>query len=312
MIGPVGPGHPHGADRQTAAGRHRRALVWALGLNGSFLVVEVLGSVWTGSLALLADAGHMLTDLGGLVLALVAIWFSGRPATPAKSYGYYRVEILAALVNAVVLLAVSGFVLYEAYRRLLAPPEILAGPMLVIAALGLAANVAGLALLRAGSTESLNLRGAYLEVLSDAVASLGVMAAAAIVLATGWYVVDPLVSAGIGLFIVPRTWGLLRQAVNVLLEGTPPHVDLVAVEAAMREVPGVRRVHDLHVWTLTSGKDAMSGHVVVDDVAEADRLTTALHDLLHERFGIAHTTIQVESLRLVQVSLPDEGRSRSA
>jgi cobalt-zinc-cadmium efflux system protein len=222
------------------------------------------------------------------------------------------VEILAALANAVVLLAASGFILYEAYRRVLAPPEILARPMLVIAGLGLAVNLAGLSLLRAGSDESLNLRGAYLEVLSDAVASLGVMAAAFVVLATGWYVVDPLVSAAIGLFIVPRTWGLLRQAVNVLLEGTPPHIDLTAVEAAMREVPGVRRVHDLHVWTLTSGKDAMSGHVVVADVAEADRLTTALHDLLHERFGIAHTTIQVESERLVQVTLPDDGRSRRA
>jgi cobalt-zinc-cadmium efflux system protein len=306
----VSHAHGAGADGRTAAGRHRRALAWALGLNGSFLVVEALGSLWTGSLALLADAGHMLTDIGGLALALLAIWFADRPATPAKSYGYYRVEILAALINAVVLLAVSGFILYEAWRRLRAPPEILAAPMLVIGALGLGVNLVSLAVLRSGAGESLNLRGAYLEVLSDALASLGVIAAALVILATGWPAVDPLVSAGIGLFIVPRTWGLLRQAVNVLLEGTPPHIDLVAVERAMREVPGVRRVHDLHVWTLTSGKDAMSGHVVVLDVAEADRLTTALHDLLHERFGIAHTTIQVESERLVQVTLPGEGRPR--
>jgi cobalt-zinc-cadmium efflux system protein len=220
------------------------------------------------------------------------------------------VEILAALANAVVLLATSGFIIYEAYRRMLAPPEVLARPMLVIGALGLAVNLASLFFLRPGSAESLNLRSAYLEVMSDALASLGVIAAAVVILATAWHVVDPLVSAGIGLFIIPRTWGLLRQAVNVLLEGTPPHVDLVAVERAMREVPGVRRVHDLHIWTLTSGKDAMSGHVVVADVAEADRLTAALHDLLHERFGIAHTTIQVESERLVQVTLPGDGRPR--
>jgi len=297
-------------DTRSAAGRHWRSLVWTLALTGIFLVVEVIGGLWTGSLALLADAGHMLTDVGGLGLALFAVWFAAKPPTPAKSYGYYRVEILASVVNALVLFGISGFILYEAYRRLFAPPEILGGPMLVIAVIGLGVNLSGLWVLRAGSGESLNLRGAYLEVMSDALGSVGVIVAAVVVLTTGWSLVDPIVSAGIGLFIIPRTWTLLRQGVNILLEGTPPHIDLVAVEAAMRQVPGVRRVHDLHVWTLTSGKDAMSAHVVVEDRATGDRITTDLHDLLHERFGVEHTTIQIESQALVQIGLPGDDRPR--
>jgi len=304
--------HTPDRDTQSAAGRHQRSLVWTLALTGGFLVIEVAGGLWTGSLALIADAGHMLTDVGGLGLALFAVWVAAKPPTPAKSFGYYRVEILASVVNALMLFGISGYILYEAYRRLVAPPEILGAPMLVIAVIGLGVNVTGLSLLRGGAAESLNVRGAYLEVLSDALGSLGVIVAAAVILTTGWYVVDPLVSAGIGLFIIPRTWVLLRQGVNVLLEGTPPHIDVAALEAAMRQVPGVRRVHDLHVWTLTSGKEAMSGHAVVEDVKDADRIVSALHDLLHERFGIEHTTIQVESQPLVQVTLRDNGRSRPA
>lgn len=299
--------HWHASDRRTATGRHIRPLVWTLALTGSFVVVEVAGALWTGSLALLADAGHMLTDVGGLGLALFAAWVAGKPPTPEKSYGYYRVEILAALVNAVVLLALAAYILYEAYRRFLAPPVILGGPMLAIAVAGLGVNAAGLWLLRQGARASLNLRGAYLEVLGDALGSLGVIAAAVTVLATGWYLADPLVSAGIGLLILPRTWRLLRQAVDVLLEATPPHINLAAVEADMRNVPGVRRVHDLHVWTLTSGKEAMSAHVVIEDVAEGDRVLRALHDLVHERFGVEHTTIQIESVPLLQIAMPPGG-----
>lgn len=293
--------HRHTGEARTAGGRHTGPVVWTLCLTGTFLLVEVAGALWTGSLALLADAGHMLTDVGGLGLALFAIWFAARPPTPEKTYGYYRVEILAALVNAVVLLGISAFILYEAYRRFLAPPPVLGGPMLAVAAAGLLVNVAGMWLLRAGAGESLNLRGAYLEVLSDALGSLGMIVAAVIVLATGWYLVDPLVGAAIGLFIIPRTWGLLRQAVNILLEGTPPHVDLAEVERAMAGVAEVRQVHDLHVWTLTSGKHAMSGHVVVEDLAVGNRILRDLHDVLHEQFGIEHTTIQLESKPLVQI-----------
>jgi cobalt-zinc-cadmium efflux system protein len=258
------------------------------------MVVELAGAWWTGSLALAADAAHMLIDVGGLALALFAAWIATRPPTPAKTFGYYRVEILAALVNALLLLLVAGAILWEAYRRVLAPRAILAGPMLAVGALGLAVNLAAARLLRRGAAASLNVRAAYLEVLSDALASGAVLVAAAVVAGTGWTLADPLASAAIAAFIVPRTWRLLTQAVNVLLEGVPPHLDLEEIEAAMRAVPGVRDVHDLHVWTLTSGKEAMSAHVVVEDPADSERLLADLHAVLHARFGIEHTTLQVE------------------
>ena len=284
-------GHDH---RETAAGRSRGVLVGSLVITGGFLLIEAAGAVWTGSLALAADAGHMLTDVGGLALALFATWIAARPPTPAKTYGYYRVEILAATVNALLLLAVAGLILVEAYQRLRAPREVLGGPMLVIALAGLAANLAAAWLLRGDARESLNVRAAYLEVLGDALSSLGVVVAALVVMRTGITLVDPLVSALIALFIVPRTWRLLRQAVNVLLEGTPAHLDLGEIEDSMIRIPGVRRVHDLHVWTLTSGREAMSAHAVIDDVRQSERLLEALHAVLHARFGIDHTTIQLD------------------
>ena len=283
--------HDH---RETAAGRSRRRLVAVLVLTGVFVLVEIVGAIWTSSLALAADAGHMLTDVGGLALALFAVWIAGRAPTPAKTFGYYRVEILAALVNALVLLVIAGGILTEAYRRLFAPPAIMAVPMLAIAAVGLGVNLVSAWLLRRGARESLNIRGAYLEVMADALASVGVLVAGLVVLLTGWTLADPLVSAAIAVFIVPRTWRLLVQAVNVLLEGTPPHLQLGEIGAAMMQVAGVRRIHDLHVWTLTSGREAMSAHVVVEDLAESERLLDELHAVLHARFGIDHTTIQLE------------------
>ncbi|MBI4637379.1 MAG: cation transporter [Candidatus Rokubacteria bacterium] len=285
-------GHGH---RKTAAWRSRGALVVTLVLTGGFLVVEVLGALWTGSLALFADAAHMLADVGGLGLALFAIWIGARPPTPAKTYGYYRAEILAALVNALVLLVVAGGILVEAYDRILTPRALASGPMLGVGLVGLGVNAASAWLLHREAGASLNLRAAYLEVLADALSSLGVVAAAVVVMASGLTVADPLASAGIALLIVPRTWALLRQAVNVLLEGTPPHLALGEIAGAMLHIAGVRRVHDLHVWTLTSGREAMSAHVVVDDVRETERLLEALHGVLHARFGIDHTTIQLET-----------------
>jgi cobalt-zinc-cadmium efflux system protein len=281
----------------TATGTQTGRLIWALGLNAGFLVIEVIGGLWTGSLALLADAGHMLTDVGGVSLSLLALSFARKPPTPAHTYGYLRMEILAALANGVVLVGVAGFILYEAYRRLWAPPEILVGPMLVIAILGLGANLAGMWLLHGGAGESLNLRSAYLDMLSDALGSLGVILAAVIIQTTGFVLVDPLISAVIGLFILPRTWGLLRQAVHILMEGVPPHLDLGEIEAAMLGAHGVRAVHDLHVWTLTSGKEAMSAHVLVEDLADGQHVLGDLQQLLRDRFGIEHVTIQLESDR---------------
>ena len=283
------------AHRQTAAARSRGRLTATLALTCGFLLIEVAGGLWSGSLALLADAGHMLTDAAGLGLALFAIWIAGRPPTPAKTYGYYRAEILAALVNAVVLLAVAAGILIETYRRLFAPPAILGGPMLGIAAVGLVVNLVCAALLHGAAESSLNVRAAYFEVLGDALSSVGVVIAAALVVVTGWTLADPLVSGAIALVIVPRTWRLLKQAVNVLLEGTPAHLNLREIEDAMCSVAGVRRVHDLHVWTLTSEREAMSAHVVVDDVRDSERLLETLHAVLHARFGIDHTTIQLET-----------------
>jgi cobalt-zinc-cadmium efflux system protein len=282
------------AHQGTAAGRHRRSLVIALVLTSAYLVTEVVGGVLTRSLALLADAGHMLTDVGGLALALFAIWFAARPATAAHTYGYYRAEILAALANAVVLIGISIYILIEAWGRFRNPPEVASGWMLAIAAVGLGVNAAGILLLRSGSNESLNLKGAYFEVLSDTLSSLGVIAAAAVMWTTGWRYADPLVSAGIGLFILPRTWMLLRQAVGVLLEGTPSDVDLGALRAALGAIDGVADVHDLHVWALTSGVNAMSVHVVAQRADDLAAMLSRVGACANGRFRIGHVTVQVE------------------
>jgi len=286
-------GHAH--ERETAAAQSRSVLALTLALTCAFMLVELIAGFWTGSLALLADAGHMLTDAGALALALFATWIAARPPTPAKTYGYYRAEILAALVNALLLLVVSGAIFAEAWRRWHAPAAVLAGPMAIVAAAGLCVNLACAWLLHRGAAGSLNVRAAYLEVVSDALSSLATLVAAGVVLVTGFTRADPLAGVVISLLIVPRTWSLLKQAVNVLLEGTPPHLELAEIEGAMCAVTGVLRVHDLHVWTLTSGREAMSAHVVVDDVRESERLLERLHALLHARFGIDHTTIQLET-----------------
>lgn len=284
----------HGHDHAHAH-RPRAALLTALAISGGFLVVEAAAALWTGSLALAADAGHMLADVGGLVLALFAARLAARPPTPRKTYGYHRAEILAALLNALVLLALSGVIGVEAYRRVWAPHEVPGGAMLAVALLGLLANAVSAVVLHREARASVNVRAAYLEVLADGLSSLGVLAAAVVILLTGWTGADSVVSVAIALFVVVRTWRLLVQLVNILLEGTPPHLDLEEIEAAMLEVDGVRRLHDLHVWTLTSGREAMSAHVVVDDVRESERLLERLHAVLHARFGIDHTTIQLET-----------------
>lgn len=296
-----GHGHAPAAGGTTpgssAAARYKRRLAWALGLTLTYMAVEVVGGLITGSLALLADAAHMLTDAGGLALALLAIRFGERPATPRHTYGYLRAEILSALANAVVLLLLTAYILYEAYRRFVEPPEVLGWPMLLVAAVGLGVNLVSMRLLAGGSSESLNVQGAYFEVLSDMLGSLGVIAAALIIMWTGWTLADPLIGAGIGLFIVPRTWGLLRQAAHILLEGAPARVDTRLMQEAIAAIPGVTAAHDLHVWTITSGLDAMSAHVVVHDPAEAVRVLRDVRALVKERFGIDHVTVQVEDER---------------
>lgn len=287
----MGHGHNH---QISASGRNKRRLAIVLGLTSAYMFAEVVGGVLTNSLALLADAGHMLTDVGGLSLALMAIKFAERPATPERTYGYYRVEILAALTNAIVLIGVSIYILYEAYERFLDPPKVQSGAMFLIAALGLVINIAGLFILRAGSKESLNMKGAYFEVLSDTLTSVGVMAAGVVMLTTGWYYADPIISAGIGLFIFPRTWALLKDAVAVLLEGTPSDVNIASLRERLSKLEGVAGIHDLHVWSLTSGVNALSVHAVLASGSEHDDVLTRVHACCMTEFKIAHVTAQTE------------------
>jgi len=281
--------HDHSA---AAAHRGRLAAVFAITL--AVLVVEVVGAALTDSLALLADAGHVLTDGAGIGLALLAIRFAGRPATPQRTFGYYRLEILAAVVNAVLLFGVAGFVLVEAWRRLFAPPEVASGLMLAVAVVGLVANAVSMWLLRGGQRHSLNLRGAYLEVWGDLLGSVAVLAAAAVIAVTGFQAADPIASALIAVLILPRTWRLLREAVDVLLEAAPKGIDLDEVRRHLVETPGVTDVHDLHAWTITSGLPVLSVHVVLERDADAGKVLDGLGACLAGHFDIEHSTFQLE------------------
>jgi cobalt-zinc-cadmium efflux system protein len=286
----MGHDHSHAVPRGLAS--RRLALVLALTLG--FLAVEVVAGLLTGSLALLADAGHMLTDVAGLILALAAMKFAARPPSPRRTYGYHRVEILAALTNGLVLLGVAGYILMEAWDRFSHPLPVAGVPVLIVAAVGLAVNIAGAFLLHSGSRSSLNVRGAYNEVLADAASSVGVIVGAAVITAAGWYWVDPLVAVLIALFILPRTYALLKEAVQVLLEGTPREVDLAAVRAAMEEVGGVKTIHDLHIWTLTSGFHALSAHAILQEGATHGEVLAELRHRVTRGFPISHVTVQLE------------------
>jgi cobalt-zinc-cadmium efflux system protein len=279
----------------SAGGRHRGRLLAALAILAGFMVAEVVAGLLTRSLALLSDAGHMFTDVLGMAMALAAIHVAGRGSHRThRTFGLYRVEILAALANAVLLFAVAVWVIVEAVRRFREPPEVLAGPMLVVAVLGLLANVVAFLLLREGSKESLNVEGAYLEVLSDLVGSIGVIVGAAVIAVTDRTWVDPLVGVGIGVFILPRTWRLGAQAVRILVQAAPPGTDLDAMQSDLGTVAGVVDVHDLHVWTLTSDMEVASAHLMVGVDVDQHGVLDAARDLLRDRYGIDHATLQVE------------------
>lgn len=279
----------------SAAGQHRRRLRWALAIVASVLVIEVVGAVVTGSLALLGDAGHMLTDLLGLALALAAIEAAARAgAHPQRTFGLYRLEILAALVNAVLLFGLASFVLIEAVRRLSDPPMVTAGPLLVVAAIGLVANVAAALLLHEGAGSSLNLEGAFLEVVADGISSVGVLLAGVIMLVTGWAYADPLVAAGIGLWLLPRAVRLGTRALRVLLEAAPLGVAPTDVHRDLAAIEGVVDVHDLHVWTLTSGMELASAHLMIAAGVDGHTVLDQAQALLRKRYGLEHATLQVE------------------
>jgi len=295
----MGGDHDHGAGALRAGARHRKRLAIAFGLIGTFFVVEAVAGVITNSLALLSDAGHMLTDVIGLGMALAAIQLANRHAKRAdpgqNTFGLYRLEILAAFVNALLLFGVAIYVLIEAVRRLTDEPEVLGLPMLVVASLGLIVNLIAFALLRQGSKESLNVEGAYLEVLADTIGSVGVIIAAVLLELFDWGWVDPVVGAAIGLWILPRTWRLGRQAVRILLQAAPPDLDLVALRAELAGLPGVVDVHDLHVWTLTSEMESASAHLVIETGADSHGVLDQARELLGSRYEIAHATLQVEA-----------------
>jgi len=288
-------GHDHGHVDLRAGARHAGRLWWSFGLVTGFLVVQVVVGLAANSLALLSDAGHMATDALGLGMALAAITAANR-ATHAqhRTFGLYRLEILAALANAVLLFGVAGYVLVEAVRRLDDPPEVSSVPVLVVGVIGLVVNLMAFVLLRQGATESLNVRGAYFEVVADALGSVGVIVAAALMWATGWGWVDPVIGAGIGLFILPRAWRLGRDAVRILVQAAPEGVDLPAVSAALTGIDGVADVHDLHVWTLTSDMDVLTAHLGIGAGVDSQHVLQQARTVLAEQYHLQHATLQVE------------------
>lgn len=290
------PGHAHNHTHAVRAGaRHKGRLLAALVVLATVTVVEVAAGFFTHSLALLSDAGHMLTDMLGLGMALAAIHVADRARIDRqRSFGLYRLEILAALANAVLLFAVAVYVVVEAVGRWGDAPEVLVGPMLAVAVLGLVANLVAFVLLRPGAGESLNVQGAYLEVLSDLLGSVAVIVAALVIGATGWTWVDPLVAVAIGVVILPRTWRLAGQAVRILVQAAPPGVDLVRLESDLRGVAGVVDVHDLHVWTLTSDMEVASVHLMVTDGTDAHAVLDRARTIVRDDHGIDHATLQVE------------------
>lgn len=285
----TGHDHDHGTSTASAS-----ALTRALLLTAGFLIVEIIAGILTNSLALLSDAAHMLTDTAGIAIALAAIKIGERPADNRRTFGYRRFEILAAALNSILLFLAAAYILYEAWRRLIAPSEIHTLPMLAVAFVGLLVNLAAMRILAPGKDASLNGKGAYLEVWSDMLGSVGVMLAAVVIYLTGWSWVDPLVAVGIGLWVLPRTWQLFSATMNVLLEGVPDGIDPDAVANELKSTPGVADIHDLHIWALTSNQPSLSVHLVLHAGADADAARRAAAERLAHRFHIEHATIQTE------------------
>ena len=293
-----GHGHAHGAGHSHVPSeiKFERPLWIAFGLTLLFLLVEVAGGLLTNSLALLSDAAHMMTDVIALGISLFAVRMARRPADAKRTYGYARMEAIGALVNGSLLFLVAGYILWEAIGRFSQPPHVESGGMLLVAVLGLVVNLVAMKLLQAGAGESLNVKGAYLEVWSDMLGSLGVIAGALLIRVTGWTVIDPVIAVLIGLWVLPRTWTLLREAGHVLMQGVPAGLDIDAVRDAMQAQPGVAAVHDLHLWALGSKEPILTAHVLLVDAAgDADGVRIAMAAMLHERFGIDHATLQVEA-----------------
>jgi cobalt-zinc-cadmium efflux system protein len=295
----MGHAHGHGAVAQAGSpsGRHVGRMAVSLVVLLAFFLLEATVGVATRSLALLSDAGHMLTDVVGVGMALAAITVARRPAAGKRTYGLYRVEVLVALANSMLLFGVAGYILFEASGRFLRPYEVSGMPMVLTAAAGLVANLVVFGLLRRGADHSLPVRAASLEVLTDALGSLGVLVAGAVTVTLGWYLADPIVAVAVGLFVVPRTWRLARQALRILVQQAPDGVDVPALRSDLAALPSVAEVHDLHVWTLTSGMEVASAHLTTDGAADHGDVLVAAQRLLADRYRINHATLQVEPMR---------------
>ena len=279
----------------SAAGQHARSLLWAVLLSSVVLLIELAAGIVSNSLALMADAGHLFADVSGMVLSLAAVWVAARPRNTSRTFGLYRLEILAAAANAILLLGIAAFILYEAFRRLTDPPEVQSSLVVAVALFGLVANLVSIRLLSSGRTASLTIRGAYLEVVGDVLGSVSVLIAGLVILTTGWRQADAVASIVVAVLIVPRTVALLRDSMDVLLEATPKGVDLADVERHILEAPGVQEVHDLHAWTITSGMNVVSAHVVLTEEGRPGDVLDHLGRCLAEDFDINHSTFQLET-----------------
>lgn len=286
--------HTHGT--LSLISTNQRRLLVALSITGLMTIVELAGGLMSNSLALIGDAGHMFTDTLALGLSLFALNLAKRPASQTKTYGYYRAEILAALINGAILVLVSAYIFYEAYQRFVEPPEVRGGLMLIVAAIGLAANVVGISILRSASRGNLNVKGAFLHMWSDTVSSVGVIAAGIIILLTGRTIADPIISIIIGLLILRGAGGLVWESINILLEAVPKNLDVSRINDAVRRIKGVRDIHDVHLWAITSGMYAMSCHLLIEDqkVSNCTQIVEEVNQTLSKEFGISHSTVQLE------------------
>ena len=284
-------------ETTTSAGnKHNKSLKIVFSITLVYFIVEVIVGFMSNSLALLSDAAHMLTDVAGQVLALFAIWMASKPRNSKKTYGYLRTEIFSALINAIVLIFISGYILYEAWQRFQDPPKVAGFSMLIVASIGLIINLISMKILKSGSEESINIKGAFLEVVAGMLSSIAVIIAGIIILSTGWLLIDPIISALIGLFILPRTFGLLKESVDILLEGVPKDVNYDAVEKYISKNPGVDSIHDLHIWSLTSGVNALSGHIIMKPettITEMNDIIFKIKKELNSSYKISHTTLEV-------------------
>jgi cobalt-zinc-cadmium efflux system protein len=294
-------GHHHHHDRAHRHMSNKRRLVWVLTLTAVYLIAEAVGGYLSNSLALLSDAGHMLTDVASIALAMFALWFSSRPVTSKKTYGYLRLEILAALANGVALVVISLMIFYEALQRIKNPEPVAGIEVMLIAIGGLIVNAISAYLLHSASSENLNMRGAFLHVISDMLGSVGAIIAGLLIWQFGWTISDPVISVLMCALIIFSSWQLIRESVNVLLEGTPSHINIQAVIEAIMTVRGVLNVHDLHIWTISSGNDALSAHVAIGTEASYEGTLQALQEALRSKFNIGHLTIQIEVMSQAEV-----------